>query len=130
MASFFVVLGLFLTVAYTRFVSVLSQTPVLDEVLPFVCREREENHSRELVIYEGDAESVFNTIVPQCVSGLIYGALADSQAAEFAARRTAMESANKNAGEMIDALNLEYNRARQGIITQEITEIVSGAEAL
>jgi len=119
-----------LYVAYTRFVSVLSQTPVLDEVLPFVCREREENHSRELVIYEGDAESVFNTIVPQCVSGLIYGAPADSQAAEFAARRTAMESANKNAGEMIDALNLEYNRARQGIITQEITEIVSGAEAL
>lgn len=117
-------------IAYTQFVSVLSQVPTMESVLPFECEKKEENTSRKLVLYEGDAEGVFNQIVPQCVSGLVYGALKQSQAAEFAARRTAMESANKNAGEMIDALNLEYNRARQGIITQEITEIVSGAEAL
>ena len=60
---------------------------------------------------------------------MVYGGVAEAQASESAARRTAMESATKNAGEMIDALSLEYNRARQAAITQEITEIVSGSNA-
>ncbi len=84
---------------------------------------------RELVIYEPSAETVFDRIVPEYVAGMIYGAALESFASEQGARRTAMESANDNANEMIADLSLSYNRARQGAITQEITEIVSGAQA-
>ena len=68
--------------------------------------------------------------MPQYVSGVLYSALCEASASEHGARRTAMNSANKNAGELIDSLVLKYNRARQAAVTQEITEIVSGAEAL
>lgn len=116
-------------VVYTEFVSVLTQEPRAISVLPIVYEE-EENKKGELMIYEPSAEAVFEKIVPQYISGIVYGGLCESSASEFAARRRAMESANKNAEEMIDALNLSYNRARQAAITQELTEIVSGAEAL
>ena len=69
-------------------------------------------------------------VIPGYVGGVIYSAVCEALASESAARRTAMNAANKNAGEMIDMLMLKYNRARQAVITQEITEIVSGAEAL
>ena len=67
-------------------------------------------------------------IVPQYISGIVYGASKESLASELSARRNAMQSANKNADEMINTLNLSYNRARQAAITQEITEIVAGAQ--
>ena len=67
-------------------------------------------------------------IIPEYVAGIVYGAVCESVASELAARRTAMDAATKNAGEMIDHLNLYYNRARQAAITQESTEIVAGAE--
>ena len=73
---------------------------------------------------------MFNSIVPEYLAGLVYGAVCDSVASELAARRTAMEAATDNAEEMIEKLNLYYNRARQASITQEITEIVGGAEGL
>ena len=69
-------------------------------------------------------------IVPSYVGGIVYSAVCESLASESGARRSAMSAANKNASEMIDTLMLKYNRARQAVITQEITEIVSGAEAL
>jgi F-type H+-transporting ATPase subunit gamma len=72
---------------------------------------------------------VFDKLVPRYVASLIYGAIVESFASEQAARRTAMENATDNATEMIDNLSLQYNRARQGAITQELTEIVSGANA-
>lgn len=81
------------------------------------------------VEYEPSAEAVFDGLIPQYLSGLIYGAIVESFASEQAARRTAMENATDNATEMIDTLSLQYNRARQGAITQEITEIVGGANA-
>ena len=81
------------------------------------------------MLYEPSCETVYNAIVPEYVAGLVYGALAESVASEQGARRTAMDAASKNAGEMIETLSLQYNRARQGAITQEITEIVSGANA-
>ena len=81
------------------------------------------------MIYEPSAEAVFDRIVPQYIAGMILGAVVESYAAEQGARRTAMESANDNAQEMIADLSLRYNRARQGAITQEITEIVSGAQS-
>ena len=84
---------------------------------------------RALMQYAPSSEAVYNAIVPEYVGGLLYGAMAESIASEMGARRTAMDAASKNAGEMIEDLSLKYNRARQGAITQEITEIVAGAEA-
>ena len=81
---------------------------------------------------ETDCDSVemLDKIVPEYIGGILYSALCESLASESGARRAAMNSANKNAEEMIGTLMLKYNRARQAVITQEITEIVSGAEAL
>ena len=75
-----------------------------------------------------DSLSVFDAIIPEYLGGVIYGALCESVTSEQGARRTAMDSATKNAEDMIADLSLRYNRARQGAITQEITEIVAGSE--
>ena len=80
--------------------------------------------------FDIDVEEMLDKIVPEYVGGIIYSAVCEASAAESGARRTSMNSANKNAQEMIGTLMLKYNRARQAVITQEITEIVSGAEAL
>jgi F-type H+-transporting ATPase subunit gamma len=85
---------------------------------------------RNLIVYEPNSVEVFEAIVPEYLAGLIYGGVCEGLASELAARRTAMESATSNAEEMIEKLNLYYNRARQASITQEITEIVGGAEGL
>ena len=82
-----------------------------------------------MTLYEPSGEAVFNAIIPEYLGGLLYGALCESVASELGARRTAMDAATKNAQDMIDDLSLKYNRARQGAITQEITEIVAGADA-
>lgn len=116
-------------IIYTEFVSMLTQTPKTEEVLPLVTVDDGVKQESEF-LYDGDPEVILSHIVPQYVAGVLYSALCESSASEFGARRTAMNSANKNAGEIIDDLVLRYNRARQAVITQEITEIVSGAEAL
>ncbi len=113
---------------YTNFVSVLTQTPATLRLLPLPQTEKSGGPGRD-ILYEPDSDSVLNAIVPEYLGGLIYGALCESVASEQAARRTAMDAATKNADEMIADLSLQYNRARQGAITQEITEIVAGAEA-
>lgn len=113
---------------YTDFVSMLSQVPVYKNLLPLSKPERKKELGTPY--FEGDAEEILNRIVPDYVGGLIYTAVCEALASESGARRSAMSAANKNAGEMIDSLMLSYNRARQSVITQEITEIVSGAEAL
>ena len=117
-------------VAYTNFVSVLSQTPATRQILPLLPPEREQTDERRCVtVYEPEPEEVFASIVPEYLGGVLYGALCESRCAEQAARRTAMDSATSNAEDMIADLSLKYNRARQAAITQEITEIVAGAEA-
>ncbi len=116
--------------AFTSFGSILTQTPAVMQLLPLpepVPSASAEVH--QLTMYEPDAETVFNAIIPEYLGGLIYGALCESLASELGARRTAMDAATKNAEEMIDDLNLKYNQARQSAITQEITEIVAGADA-
>lgn len=113
-------------IAYTDFVSVLSQKPTELPVLPL--KPQEKKASRQVTLYEPNSEEVFDTIVPEYLGGVIYGALCESRASEQAARRTAMDSATKNAEEMIADLSLKFNRARQAAITQEITEIVAGAK--
>ena len=117
---------------YTKFVSMLSQQPSAIPVLPLkdLTDEQDTKSIRNLILYEPDASEVFDAIVPEYLAGLIYGAVCESVASELAARRTAMEAATNNAEEMIEKLNLHYNRARQASITQEITEIVGGAEGV
>ena len=117
-----------IVLAYTNFVSLLNQSPAVLELLPLKAEKAAEKPSHT-VLYEPDSASVLRAIVPEYLGGLIYGALCESIASEQAARRTAMDAATKNADEMIDDLSLKFNRARQGAITQEITEIVAGSEA-
>ena len=112
---------------YTKFVSMLTQTPVYEQLLPL---EREGVSCGGNVEYDLCPDEMLASIVPAYVGGVLYSAICESLASESGARRTAMNAANKNAKEMIDDLMLRFNRARQAIITQEITEIVSGAEAL
>ena len=116
---------------YTNFVSMLSQKPDVSSMLPLEDLSGEEKDMKQihsLILYEPDSETVFDAIVPEYLAGMVYGAMCESVASELAARRTAMDAASKNAGEMIEQLSLYYNRARQASITQEITEIVAGAE--
>ena len=119
-----------LHLVYTTFRSMLSQEPVMMQLLPVEVKEQEKQSGvRPVTLYEPSAVQVFDAIIPEYLSGVVYGAVCDSFASEQAARRMAMDSASKNAGEMISDLSLKYNRARQAAITQEITEIVAGAES-
>lgn len=115
-----------LYVVYTNFVSMLSQQPAQLRLLPLNAPAKHET-SRTQVLYEPGPETVYDAIVPDYMAGLLWCAVCESFASELGARRTAMDSASKNADEMIGALSLHYNRARQAAITQEITEIVAGA---
>ena len=121
---------------YTEFVSPLTQRPKLLKVLPLAFDKEENNESKEQtakgarVQYLPSAEVVLGHIIPKYVSGIVYDGVIESFASEQAARRTAMSSATDNADEMLSNLELSYNRARQSAVTQEITEIVGGVEAL
>ena len=116
------------TVVYTRFQSMMVQLPVYEECLPIECDENCRTGDGPML--EEDAEEMLAKIIPDYLGGVIYSAVSESLASESGARRSAMNAANKNAEEMIGTLMLKFNRARQAVITQEITEIVSGAEAL
>lgn len=107
----------------TRYHSMMSQEAICRWILPLAPTEAKTNG----VIFEPDETTIFEAAVPEFVAGILTGAVRESFASEVAARRCAMDSAGKNAKEMIDGLQLEYNRARQGAITQEITEIVAGS---
>ncbi len=118
---------------YTEFVSTISQEPRMVQLLPVtkeVDGEGGEEKEFKYVSYEPSPEAVLGYLIPKYIASTIYGGLVESSASEQAARRVAMESASDNAEEMIDDLTLTFNQARQAAITQEITEIVGGAEAL
>ena len=118
-----------ISIVYTNFISVLSQSPTSMQILPLRCEVQGEAENKGSdILYEPDSETVFASIIPEYLGGILYGALCESRAAEQAARRTAMDSATQNAEEMIGNLSLQFNRARQAAITQEITEIVAGSE--
>ncbi len=122
-----------IALSYTEFVNMLIQRPENVNILPLRVEHTSDgmkNVNYSLIIYEPDAESVFEKIIPNYISGMIYGAVCHSVASELSARRNAMESANDNASEMLDKLSLEYNAARQASITQELTEITAGVENL
>jgi F-type H+-transporting ATPase subunit gamma len=117
-------------VAYTRFISTLASEPKLIKILPVDTSEFSKDASNSvepLTIYEPSEEAVLDYVIPKYINTVLFGALVESAVCELGARMTAMDSATENASEMIDKLNLLYNRVRQGAITQEITEIVSGS---
>ncbi|AHM55694.1 ATP synthase gamma chain [Peptoclostridium acidaminophilum DSM 3953] len=118
---------------YTYFQSALVQEPRVVKLLPLsfeVSAEAEAEKGRGLVTYEPSEEEVLSYLVPKFLSGIVFGGMVESGASEQGARRMAMESATGNAEDMIGKLELLYNRARQATITQELSEIVAGANAL
>ena len=102
----------------------MSQDAYVKWLLPLKAGKKD---TASNAVFEPDELTVLNAIIPEYIAGMIISAVKESFACEVAARRVAMDSAGKNAQEMIDRLGLEYNRARQGAITQEITEIVAGS---
>ena len=108
----------------TKYISLMSQEAYVNWLLPL---EKNSDTNKSGTIFEPDEVTVLNSVIPEFVAGMILSCAKESFASEVAARRVAMDSAGKNAQEMIDRLDLEYNRARQGAITQEITEIVAGS---
>jgi F-type H+-transporting ATPase subunit gamma len=117
---------------YTEFRTVLSQKPVIEQVLPVprAIDETGEGGSQAEYIYEQPAAEIFGKLLPKQVETQLYKAMLESVASEQGSRMTAMDSASKNAGELIDSLTLNMNRIRQAAITKEIIEVVSGAAAL
>ena len=126
--------------AYTSFKNTVSQVPKLMKLLPVDLEAVETEEASEeseglkadllLMNYEPNATEVLDAIIPKYMSSLIYGAFLEAVASENGARMTAMDSATNNAEDMIAKLSLQYNRARQGSITQELTEIIAGANAI
>ena len=114
---------------YPRFASMISLIPGYEQLLPLEIEDIDAKAFTDPMIEE-EPDELLSRIVPNYVGGIIYSSVCEALASESGARRSSMNAANKNAGEMIDTLMLKYNRARQAVITQEITEIVSGAEAL
>ena len=119
--------------AYTSFKNTVSHIPTLMKLLPVEKGELEEEESTKAeapMNFEPAEEEALDLIIPKYVASIIYGAMIEAVASENGARMQAMDSATSNAEEMIDKLTLQYNRARQGSITQELTEIIAGAQAI
>ena len=122
--------------AYTAFKNTISHEPTLIKLLPYEVNEEEVSNEKEdkddnvLMNFEPKDEEALNLIIPKYITSLIFGGMVEAAASENGARMQAMDSATSNAEEMISSLSLMYNRARQGSITQELTEIVAGANAI
>lgn len=119
--------------AYTSFKNTVVHTPELVKLLPVNPDEHivsGDNDEKDLMTYEPEEDEALDIIIPKYINSLIYGALMESVASENGARMTAMDNATSNAEEMISDLALMYNRARQSSITQELTEIIAGANAI
>jgi len=120
--------GVFLV--YNAFQSVMTQTLTVAQLLPIVPKKVDEGAQVTDYIYEPNAKNVLEEILPKHIEVQIFRSLLESSASEHGARMTAMDSASKNASEMIGKLTLQYNRARQAAITKELLEIISGAESI
>lgn len=117
-------------IVYTEFITTISQNIVELKLLPNEKIKENMDEKGSVIEYEPSPEEVLDYLIPKYIESVIYGALIESSSSQQGARRTAMESATDNADEMIEELQLSYNRARQAAITAEISEIVTGAEAL
>ncbi|MBX2834910.1 MAG: F0F1 ATP synthase subunit gamma [Micavibrio sp.] len=127
------------SLVYNEFASVLSQVPTIQQLIPFSLPEEQDNAEEAKeesgtfispYSFEPTEEEILNKLLPRNIGVQVFRALLDSAAGEQAARMTAMDNATRNAGEMINDLTLQYNRARQAHITKELIEIISGAEAV
>ncbi|GAA6147735.1 F0F1 ATP synthase subunit gamma [Pseudooceanicola nitratireducens] len=119
------------TIFFAKFENVVSQVPTAQQVIPASFDAPEEGEAEAtLYDYEPDEESILADLLPRGVATQIFAALLENGASEQGARMSAMDNATRNAGEMIDKLTIEYNRSRQAVITNELIEIISGAEAL
>jgi len=117
------------TIFFARFENVVTQHPTALQVIPAQF-EVDESVEAPLYDYEPSEEEILADLLPRGVATQIFAALLENAASEQGARMSAMDNATRNAGEMIDALTIEYNRSRQAVITNELIEIISGAEAL
>lgn len=117
---------------FARFINALRQVPTLNKILPIETPDQEETAGEHNIdyLYEPSAEDILLTLLPRYIGSQIYNGMLESKASEHGARMTAMGNATENAGEIIDNLTLEMNKARQKAITDEILDIVGGAEAL
>ncbi|KXF91134.1 F0F1 ATP synthase subunit gamma [Phaeobacter inhibens] len=120
------------TLFYARFVNVVTQVPTAQQVIPasFDATEDAAATSSAVYDYEPSEEAILADLLPRGVATQIFAALLENGASEQGARMSAMDNATRNAGEMIDKLTIEFNRSRQAVITNELIEIISGAEAL
>jgi len=120
------------TIFYAKFVNVVMQTPTAQQIIPakFEAEDGEDSGASTLFDYEPSEEAVLADLLPRGVATAIFSALLENGASEQGARMSAMDNATRNAGEMIDKLTIQYNRSRQAVITNELIEIISGAEAL
>jgi len=122
------------TIFYNKFVSAISQVATAQQLIPFAGEEVDEQEeatgSSAVYEYEPSEEAILADLLPRNVGVQIFGAMLESSASEHGARMSAMDNATRNAGDMIDRLSIEYNRSRQAQITNELIEIISGAEAL
>ena len=117
------------TIFFSRFQSVIAQIPTAQQIIPAKFEEAEAG-AATLYDYEPSEEAILADLLPRGVATQIFAALLENAASEQGARMSAMDNATRNAGEMIDKLTIEYNRSRQAVITNELIEIISGAEAL
>ena len=116
--------------AYNDFINTMTQQPTVDQLLPLPETDDEEIRDIWDYIYEPDAETLLDSVLVRYIESLVFQAVLENLASEHAARMIAMKNATDNASELIDDLKLVYNKARQAAITQEISEIVSGAAAV
>ncbi|MDX1821277.1 MAG: F0F1 ATP synthase subunit gamma [Paracoccaceae bacterium] len=118
------------TIFYSKFVNVVSQIPTAQQIIPASFDAVEGDSASLLYDYEPSEEAILADLLPRGVATQIFSALLENGASEQGARMSAMDNATRNAGEMIEKLTIEYNRSRQAVITNELIEIISGAEAL
>ncbi|MCG7519433.1 F0F1 ATP synthase subunit gamma [Ruegeria sp. Ofav3-42] len=118
------------TIFYSKFVNVVTQIPTAQQVIPASFEETEGDDSGAVFDYEPSEEAILADLLPKGVATAIFSALLENGASEQGARMSAMDNATRNAGEMIDKLTIQFNRSRQAVITNELIEIISGAEAL
>lgn len=118
------------TIFYSKFVNVVSQIPTAQQIIPATFDDQSSASDKTIYDYEPDEETILADLLPRGVATQIFSALLENGASEQGARMSAMDNATRNAGDMIDDLTIEYNRSRQAVITNELIEIISGAEAL
>lgn len=118
------------TIFYSKFVNVVTQIPTAQQVIPAAFDAPDGSQPGTIYDYEPDEEAILTDLLPRGVATQIFAALLENGASEQGARMSAMDNATRNAGEMIEKLTIEFNRSRQAVITNELIEIISGAEAL